>query len=80
MSGDWCLCWSARQNALHIETVLRHVEANRTALRSGTIGDYRILAIGTREEVEAAADVARPIIIRRDEARQAEDVWTGVLL
>ena len=71
-SDQWCLCWRQHQNALHIEPMERHLSANRAAYRDNTAGDYRLLLIGTREEVDTAATAARQTIGLREVGRERE--------
>lgn len=67
----WVLLWSCAQDALHIEPLERMLAANRIACRNNDGGDYRLLNIGTREEVDAQADAMRPLLDRRRELRVA---------
>ena len=71
---QWCLCWSQRQNALHVEPFERHIQANREALMEGRGGDYRLLAVGTREEVDAAANTLRPAVTTGEVIARAKEV------
>jgi len=65
---SYVLLWSQRQNALHVEPLERHLSLNRQAYRDNTGGDYRLLFIGTREEVDQAADAIRNTIRERSYA------------
>lgn len=60
------LLWSERQNCLHIEPLDRMLSANRQAYRDNRPGDYRVLFIGTREEVDEAAKACHSTIDGRD--------------
>ncbi len=62
----WVLAWSQRQNALHVETLHRHTELNREACAANRAGDYRLLFVGSRSEVDSAAEKLRPTLARRN--------------
>jgi len=64
---QWVLAWSQRQNALHVETLERHMQLNREACVDNRPGDYRLLRIGTRAEVDATANSIRPALRRAAE-------------
>lgn len=66
MNERWVLLWSQRQNALHIETLDTMYTNNRNAYRDNRAGDYRLLLIGTREEVDATAESLRNTIANRE--------------
>lgn len=68
------LLWSQRQNALHIETLDQHLSLNRQAYRDNQGGDYRVMFIGTREEVDNAATALRNTISDRSKHRARETV------
>ena len=71
-SDRWVLCWSQRQNALHVETLERHASSNREAYAENRPGDYRLLLVGTRDEVDATASSIRPTMaLRADELAPA---------
>ena len=70
---QFVLAWSQRQNAFHVEPLAHHIASNRAALTDGRGGDYRLIAVGSREEVDRAADVLRPGITSRDVIRRAAD-------
>ena len=61
----WVLCWSQRQNALHIEPLTRHTSLNRAAYADNRPGDYRMLLVGSKAEVDATAASIRPTLIAR---------------
>jgi hypothetical protein len=65
----WSLLWSHSGNCLHIEEHDRTLEANRDAFLKNRGGDYRVLVVGTRDEVDAAADALQAEMQRRQEAR-----------
>lgn len=71
MTEQYVLLWSRRQNALHIETLERHTSVNRQAYADNRPGDYRLLLIGTRAEVESTEASIRPTLIKRDALRTA---------
>lgn len=63
----WALCWSQDQGALHIETIGEHMAENLDALIANRPGDYRLVHVGTRAEVDAAAaDLRQALSARRD--------------
>ena len=70
-SERWVLLWSQRQNALHVETLERHASSNREAYADNRAGDYRLLLVGTRDEVEATAAAIRPTLAQRESLRAA---------
>ena len=65
MIEQWVLLWSQRQNALHVETLAQHTSTNRAAYADDAPGDYRLLLVGTRAEVDATAASIRPTMLRR---------------
>lgn len=67
-AGKWVLLWSQRQNALHVETLDRHIQANLQACGDDQAGDYRLLVIGPRAEVDSAADRLRRGLFGRRKA------------
>lgn len=67
------LAWSQRQNAFHIESLAQHIACNRVALFDGLAGDYRLILIGSCNDVDRAADALRPTIDSRDVIRRAAD-------
>jgi hypothetical protein len=65
-NGDlFVLLWSHEQNAMHIETLDETFSKNRRAYSENKPGDYRVLMIGYREEVDAAARSCRQTTTRR---------------
>ena len=56
---NWSLLWSQRQNALHIEPFEDTLSKNRQAYTDNRGGDYRLLFVGPKEDVEKAADAIR---------------------
>jgi hypothetical protein len=66
MTEQHVLLWSQTQNALHIETLAKHASLNRAAYADNTPGDFRLLVVGTRAEVEATAANIRPTMALRD--------------
>lgn len=69
MTEQYVLLWSQSQNALHIETLAKHASLNRAAYADNTPGDYRLLVVGTRDEVDATAASIRPTMALRDIVR-----------
>ena len=65
MTEQWVLLWSCAQNALHVETLAQHTSTNRQAYAENRPGDYRLLLVGTRAEVDATAASIRPTIVAR---------------
>lgn len=70
MAEQWALLWSRSQNVLHFETLVDHIKANRTAYAENRPGDYRLLLIGTRGEVEATAASIKPTLTKRQQAEE----------
>lgn len=66
MTEQHVLLWSQTQNALHVETLATHASLNRAAYADNTPGDFRLLVVGTRAEVEATAANIRPTMALRD--------------
>jgi hypothetical protein len=66
MTEQWVLLWSHKQNALHIEPLSLMFTNNRNAYRDNRGGDYRLLLIGTREEVDATCDSMRSTMANRE--------------
>ena len=66
----WVLLWSQRQNALHIEPMDAMLSANRNAYRDNRPGDYRLLFVGDKETVDAAADAMRSTMADREVGRE----------
>ena len=71
MNGEYVLLWSARQNALHIQTVATMLESNRIAYREAIPCDYVPLVIGSRELVDATADNLRGTMAQRQTEKAA---------
>lgn len=69
-TDQWCLCWSQRQNSLHVESLAEHLSANRRAWGDDAAGDYRVLHIGARAEVDAMAVNLRGTLASRDGCRE----------
>lgn len=65
MPEQYVLLWSQRQNALHIETLEKHTSLNRAAYADNAPGDYRMLLLGTRAEVDATAASIRQTLVQR---------------
>lgn len=51
----WALCWSQSQSALHVETMRDHLANNCAACAADRPGDFRVLHVGSRADVDAAA-------------------------
>lgn len=69
MNDQFVLLWSQCQNALHIEPLAKHTSLNRAAYADNAPGDYRLLLIGTRIEVDATAASIRPTLEQREAGR-----------
>lgn len=69
MTEQFVLLWSHRQNALHIETLDRHASLNRASYAANTPGDYRLLLVGTRAEIDATAASTRQTMLQREAGR-----------
>ena len=68
MSDQWVLEWSKRQNAFHIQEVAGMVEKNLNAMLNNQGGDYIVLCVGTRGEVDKQADRFRHYLMQRENA------------
>lgn len=66
----WVLLWSHKQNALHIEPLERTLELNQRAYTDNKPGDYRLLFVGYREDVDAAARSCRHMLKGRERNRK----------
>jgi len=69
MPEQYVLLWSQRQNALHTETLEKHTSLNRAAYADNEPGDYRMLLVGTRAEVDATAASIRQTLVQREANR-----------
>lgn len=67
MTEQWALLWSKQQNALHVEPVERMLSLNRVAYREDAGGDYRVLFLGSQQEVNEAAEAVRATMTSRAE-------------
>ena len=69
----YALLWSQSQCAMHIEPVVDMLTENRRACAENRRMDYVPIAIGTREECDAAASRLRPVLCeRRSGAKRAD--------
>ena len=64
--GLWVLLWSRQQNAFHVEQLDSMLRTNRTAYSENKPGDYRVLHIGYREDVDGLADSCRGTLKSRE--------------
>ena len=71
MTEQWALLWSRSQNALHVETLAQHCSGNRQAYAENRPGDYRLLLVGTRSEVDTTAASIRQTMATRARMCQA---------
>ena len=69
MAEQWALLWSQAQNALHVETLAQHTSSNRQDYADNRPGDYRLLLVGTRAEVDATAASIRQTMVQREAGR-----------
>ncbi len=76
-SEVWVLLWSQRQGLLHIETLEQMFQNHGAAYRENRDLQYIPLLIGDRDVIDAAADVIRPTLAERYEARPVT-VYTHV--
>lgn len=76
-SEVWVLLWSQRQGLLHIETLEQMFQSHSAAYRENRDLQYIPLLIGDRDVIDAAADVIRPTLAERYEARPVT-VYTHV--
>lgn len=72
MTEQYVLLWSHAQNALHVETLAVHTSRNRQAYAENRPGDYRLLLVGTRAEVDATAASILPTMVQREAGRVRE--------
>lgn len=70
---DHVLLWSRSQNALHIEPVQRMLSSNRDAYRDDRACDYIAIAMGSREDMDAAADACRGTLDGRRPASERRE-------
>lgn len=68
----WVLCWSHSQNALHVELLAEMLRTNVEAFHENRSLDYVPLQIGTRADVDWAANHVRPAVYAREEAHAAQ--------
>ena len=64
----WVLLWSHSQNALHIEPLTEMHRSNLEAFNENRSMDYVPLQIGSRADVDWAADHVRPAVHAREAA------------
>jgi len=70
LTNQWVLLWSQKQNALHVETLPETLAINRRACMQNKPGDYRVLMVGSHEDVSATSrSFARMLEQRRSAAR-----------
>ena len=69
--GLWVLLWSCQQNDFHVEELTVMLSRNRQAYAQDAGGDYRVLHIGYREDVDATAEACRATLQGREPARRA---------
>lgn len=55
LTNQWVLLWSQKQNALHVETLPETLAINRRACIHNKPGDYRVLMVGSHEDVSATS-------------------------
>ena len=67
----WALLWSQKQDAMHTELFSKTLESNCAACFNDTPGDYRILAVGSRDKIDSAAK-------RLSHLREKAKAWRGV--
>ena len=65
----YALLWSQQDNAIKIQPLDDCASLNRAAYADNTPGDYRLLLIGTRIEVDATAASIRPTLDQREAGR-----------
>lgn len=62
----YALLWSKRSNCFHVEPLTDTVRKGRTFFLTNSSNDYLLIGLGSREEVDAAADAMRPYMVQRD--------------
>ena len=66
----WVLEWHHRSNNLHVQPIARTVETNLAKLHTNEEpGAWVPIFVGTKAEVDKAADRVRPILIERERGR-----------
>lgn len=65
----YALLWSQAENALKVQALDEHTSTNRQAYADNRPGDYRLLLVGTRAEVDATAASIRPTMAQREAGR-----------
>lgn len=65
INQTYALLWSKKSNGLHVEPLEATIAAGVNAMCENRTTDYVLLAIGSREEVQAKADGLRPEVEKR---------------
>ena len=55
----WTLEWSAKQNAFHIQPIVRTLASNQERFLDNKPGDYLVLMVGSKETCQDMADNQR---------------------
>lgn len=71
-NGDlWVLEWHHRSNNIHIQPLASTVGVNLSKFHLDVEpGAWVPICVGTRDEVDAAADSVRPTLIERERSRE----------
>lgn len=71
MSDVYVLEWSKKQNVPHVQPLESTLSKNRQAYRENdAVNDFVPLAIGSLDEMLAAADGMKPTLIKRSQQRE----------
>lgn len=62
----YALLWSKRSNCFHVEPLTDTVAKGRRFFLGNMTNDYLLIGLGSREEVDAAADAMRPYMVQRE--------------
>lgn len=66
MNQMWALLWSQKHNSTSVEKLEQVLSINRIAYTNNSAGDYRVLFIGSRSEMDEAAEAVRSTIAKRE--------------
>jgi len=62
----YVLEWSQRQSGFHIQPLSSAVSGNRKAFMQNRPCDYIVVHVGTKAECDSAAEMLRPVVIKRE--------------
>ncbi len=73
MNEKMVLLWSHSQCAFHIERLEEMLTANMRAFKEDRPMDYATLFVGTEDDCDRMADVLRPTLRKRQQAKALAD-------